>query len=257
MAKEKEKIVVSPLDIDGLLGNPKNRIARVGVELEGGWKNIPDGVQPETDTSVFKDPKTDQQRVPPGLVFAGEIPIGPFVPAAIGRAMKKYYPQVVDKTCGLHVHMSFESLVHYGWLIVPEFQETMSEYLFRWAKKEGFADDHHIWPRLKGQSTYCQKKFWPDAQISRKAAKGHNREEFGHRYTVVNYCGRQNTIEVRVLPMMDTVEQAIRGVKEVMKITNACLLKLAKKELKESGKLELGENTVVEEEWLEERLPVK
>jgi hypothetical protein len=251
--KEKEKVFL-PLDIESLYGHCRNRIARVGVELEGGWKDMTPGIAFENDTSVFKDAKTGTQKLPAGISYAGEIPVGPFVPAVIGKAITKYYPDKVDSTCGLHVHMSFESLLHYGWLMVPEYQETILEYLIRWAKKEGFPDDHHIWTRLKGQSTYCQKKFWPDEQV--KAKKDHDRERFGHRYTVVHYCGRQNTIEVRVLPMMTTPVQSIRAVKEVLRITNACLVKLASKELKESGRVELPVGEVVEE-WDEVKLSVK
>lgn len=239
-----------PLDISSILGVPKNRVARLGVELEGAWKTLPINTRLEQDTSVFKDPATDLQKAPAGHKV-GELPIGPFQPAAMGRGMKKYYPHKVDKTCGMHVHMSFESVWHYALLMVPEYQDTIIEYLTRWAKSENFGPSHHIYDRLGGKSPYCQKKFWPDEQIASK--KDHDQRRHGHRYTIVHYCGRQMTIEVRVLPMMDTVEQAIRGVREVVNITNACLVVLGrKKEQSERMHLEIADEYY--EAYIEEGL---
>lgn len=230
-----------PLNLDRILGDPKNRIARMSVELEGGWSKVPPDVTIDRDGSVFGD-------APPQGYRAGEIQIGPMEPGAIARSMKKYYPQLVDATCGMHIHMSFKTTRHYGWLMEPEFQETVIEYLTRWAKKEGFPPNHHIWERLSGKSRYCQKKYWPEEQLAVKA-KDHNQQRHGHRYTIVHYCGRLNTIEIRVLPMMDTVEQAIRAVDFIVDITNASLLKLSEKENKSkiNGKIELGNGWVCEE----------
>lgn len=239
-------MATKPLNLDNVLGNPRNRVARVGIELEGGWAKLPPDAALEHDGSVFRDPETGGQVTPTGVNRVGELPIGPFQPAAIPKAMKKYYPYKVDKTCGMHVHMSFESLLHYAWLMVPEYQETVVEYLGRWAKKEGFKDSHHIWARLDGKSVFCQKKFWPDMQVDTKL-KSHDQQRPGHRYTIVHYCGRQNTIEVRVLPMMETVEQAIRGVKAILDITNASLVVLAGKEERIRGKVELPVGEVEDE----------
>lgn len=235
---------IKPLDIDGILGKPKNRITRMGVELEGAWKSLPQGAVLEPDGSVFRGERPDGYR-------SGELPIGPMQPGAMPKFMKKYYPHKVDATCGMHVHMSFENLRHYMCLMVPEYQETIIEYLERWAKSEGFKEGHHIWARLAGKSVFCQKKFWPDLQVNFKG-KDHDQARPGHRYTIVHYCGRQLTIEIRVLPMMATVDQAIRGIQQVIDITNASLVLLGKEE-KIVGKLELPGGDVYEE-YLEERL---
>lgn len=247
------KKVVSPLDIDNLLGTTWNRIDRMGVELEGGWKALPDGIPPTRDTSVFKD----QGNKMPGY-HVGEIPIGPMLPAALSARMKKFYPDFVDHSCGMHVHMSFETLLFYQTLMSPEYQETVCEYLLRWAKKEEFPIDHCIWPRLRGESLYCQKKFWPDAQVNFKS-KDHDQKRHGHRYTVVNFVNRPPqtpTVEIRVLPMMKTVEQGIRGVEMILDITNACLYKMVKsKDGKFKGKLELPDGGAIEHD-IEEEIPL-
>jgi hypothetical protein len=252
MTKETGDVTVPPLDIDSLLGNTKNHIERVGVELEGAWKKVPAGVSLERDTSVFK---AQGNQVPGHQV--GEIPIPPVIPMGLGRLMKKYYPDLVDSSCGMHVHMSFETLWAYGTLMVPEYQETIIEYLKRWAEKEGFPAKHHIWPRLRGESVYCQKKFWPQLQADYKQ-KDHNQERKGHRYTIVNYVnrpGKQTTIEIRVLPMMLGVEQAMRAVDMVLDITNACLIKLGKRDGRFGDKIDMP-NGMVYEESFEEEVPL-
>ena len=106
---------VKPLNIDRLLGNCRNRVYRVGVELEGAWRVVPAGTHLEADGSVFRGNR------PPDCQ-AGELPIGPMQPAAMPKFMKKYYPHKVDATCGMHIHMSFENLLHYAWLEVEEYQ---------------------------------------------------------------------------------------------------------------------------------------
>lgn len=214
---------VKVLDIEAHLGKVRNRVALVGVELEGAWITLPDGVvQVEPDGSVFN------RRTPVGTKYCGELPVGPVPPTAIGALMMSHYPHKVNHTCGMHVHMSFNTLWHYQLLMIPEYQETMLHYLTLWAKtKKTFKEGHHIWGRLAGESPYCRKEFWPDLQSSTKR-KNHNMNVPGHRYTAVHYCGRQGTIEVRVLPMMPKVKLAIQAVQQVVDITNACLYVLGK-----------------------------
>ena len=241
----------NPLAIDDILGKPKNRVSRIGVELEGAWNFLPPGTRLEMDASVFRDPATETRKIPPGHL-AGELPIGPIQPGALPKFMRKYYPHKVDKSCGMHVHMSFESVWHYALLMTPDYQDTMIEYLGQWARAEGFSACHHIFERLDGNNTYCQRKFWPDQQVQ-YTKKDYDHNRFGHRYTIVHFCGRQMTVEVRVLPMMDTVEQAIRGVRRVVDITNACLVLLGrKKEQQQRMQLEIGNESY--EEWIEEGL---
>lgn len=241
-----------PLEIEALLGQPKNRVVRIGVELEGAWKSLPPGTNLEADGSVFKDPATGLKVVPPGHK-SGELPIGPIQCAALPKFLKKYYPHKTDKSCGMHVHMSFENSWHYALLMTPEYQDTMVEYLRRWAVNEGFPPEHYIFERLAGKSVFCQRKFWADDQV-RCMRKDHDQHRHGHRYTIIHYCGRQMTVEVRVLPMMENAAQALRAVRHVVDITNACLVVLGrKKEQSEKMQLEIAPNESYEE-YIEEGL---
>lgn len=238
-AKVKAKVV----NIDKWLGDnkPFNRVKALGIELEGGWKTLPPGARLEGDASVFHNAPQ------PGL-RQGELQLGPFLLADLNKYMKKYYPSKVDETCGLHVHMSFESPLHYGLLAdSPDYQETVLEYLYRWAKENHLPEKHCIWDRLSGKSVYCQKEFWPYAQMT-QARKDYDKARHGHRYTVIHYCHERNgTVECRVLPMMDNVDLGISAVRRLVDITNAYLYAADKHKVKEGGQVVLSDGAVYEE----------
>lgn len=215
------------LDLSKFLGKVKNRIDKLGVELEGAWNKIPVGSRLEHDGSVAPHKNTTDRENFPNV---GEIVSKPMAPAGVGAWIKKNYPGMVNDTCGLHVHMSFPDINFYSRLMEPEYQDTIIHYLTLWAKKEGLEDKHPIWPRLRGESEYCARKHWPDKQAQSKR-KIYDRRTEGNRYTIVNYCYQQHeTIEIRVLPMMKDAEQAIRAVQQVVNVTNACIVALTEKE---------------------------
>lgn len=230
------------LDLSSKLGKVRNRIDKVGIELEGGW-TLPHNpkIRFVNDGSVFHD--HGRLVPPPGLpgreigvsVYAGEAPSPPLEPSGINAWMAMAYPQHHNHTCGLHVHMSFANAKHYGLLTKIDYQDTLLHYLTQWAKHEEattpgtFPEDHHIWPRLAGLNDFCLAKFWPEKQIP-KSRKVYGREEVGHRYTAVNFCfGVHRTVEIRVLPMFNDVERAKRAVRATLDITNASLVLLAAK----------------------------
>ena len=230
---------VNPLNIDPYLGKVRNRIRFVGAELEGAWNKFPPLEKFEPDGSVFKaetyGSQVEWDRVKLKIAslkitHTGELPSTPMLPIQLKTWMIKNYPQYTDKTCGLHIHMSFEDLKYYKRLMVPEYPITLRVYLKKWAVAEGLPDSHLIWDRVNGLNPYCSSRFWPDKQVGKKKNYDHGD---GDRYTDVNYCWKQHkTIECRVLPMMETPELSYRGSKRILDITNACLVKLAQREKK-------------------------
>ena len=235
---------MSVIDISTQLARgPRSRVYRVGVELEGGWIKVPDGVQIIRDSSVHlvPPPMPDDIAIAPDRVrtiwakkhipqHVGELPSPPLEPQHIPTWLRTNYPPCHNETCGMHVHMSFRNALTYQRLMVEDFQDTMLEFLGRWATAN-LPADHHIWPRLRGDVEYCQKKFYADAQASMRN-KDYDHHRPGCRYTAIHYAySRIGTIECRVLPMMPTVDLAISAVKEVEKITTAFLVATAAREL--------------------------
>lgn len=232
-------IVTTPLNIDNLLGKVRNRVALVGVELEGAWRRFPEGERWDLDMSVFENPSPEVVAAIERLKITktGELVSEPMLPGQVGVWMKRCYPTYVNETCGLHVHMSFHKLKHYAYLMKPEYPATIREYLARWAIKMQFPPVHHIWNRLSGKNKFCHDAFWPDLQAG--CRKDHDHDRKGNRYTDINFAFTSHkTIECRLLPMMSNHEMATNAVHEVLKITSACLVKLGEREKKHNGFLE-------------------
>lgn len=228
MAKLQKEWV--PLDISAARGKSRNRIYRVGLELEGGWDKLPAGTRIVRDGSVA---------IPVPCNHVGEMPSGILDVSKDsatywGKWLKTNFPHHVNETCGMHVHASFKTAFAYNRLMTAKYPATIVEEFRRWSKKVGLPDNHPIWPRLDNKSRYCQHYFDADCQVDNRE-KDFNQERKGHRYTVINYCyGRYSTLECRLLPMMKDVELSTLAVQEFLDITNAFLVALPlKKEPKE------------------------
>lgn len=222
------------LNIDKYIGKAKDRINKVGVELEGGWKTAPNGRAPDRDGSVHLGPGDDPQKVLQ-IAHIGEIPLPALGMKEWPAAMKLYYPFLVNHTCGMHVHLSTKGEFAYQRLMVNRpfsFPATVVEYISRWAVKEKLPPHHPIWPRLKGENEFCQHVFQAEEQV-KTINKDFDHHRVGHRYSVIGYCwSRWKTLECRLLPMMDTPAQGIRAVQAVIDITNGFLAASKEKEQK-------------------------
>jgi hypothetical protein len=231
MAKE-EKIgqpLGPALPLESVLHKAPNRIYRVGIELEGGWTKLPTGCRGLAHDGSVSIPS--ESAVSPPLQL-GELPSGVLTLMEWAVWLKANYPQKVNQTCGMHVHLSPRTALCYSRLMDPSYPGTVVAYIRRWAEREGLPSDHSMWPRVKGKSIYCQHLYMADDQV-RNVTKDHNQGRQGHRYTVINYChGRYGTVECRLLPMMDSVEQATRLVQEFIDITNGFLRATRRKELR-------------------------
>lgn len=262
------------INIDNLLGKTRNRIYRVGVELEGGWLTLPEGVALEHDGSVrfgggpaaamtlqeqlFMQAQLDNgrrqgvrippQTVPNGPHHIGELPSPPLEIKDIEAWIKKFHPSHVNATCGMHVHASFKNAITYARMMDARLTSTTLHYMRLWAAKENLALDHPIWERLEGRSRFCQHAFYADKQ-AQTAVKSHRQEGEGHRYTVWNYCYSQHqTCECRLLPMFVDPAQGIRAVLEVVNIINAFLVRSAAREKKVNAEFAIHAGDEVKEE---------
>lgn len=237
---ENVKALPNPLDIDRLIGRVRNRIAKVGVEIEGGWRIFPQGEKYAPDASVFKNPSEELKNKLRILKIQtkGELPSRPMLPSHMTLWLKRVYPNYIDQSCGLHLHMSFKSLNNYERLMTLEYPLTVRVYLKKWANKEGLPDSHPIWDRLSGKNEFCNHMFFPTKQIACKQ-KDYDHFRQGNRYTDIAYrFGTHGTVECRVLPMFDNPELSGRALKHVIDITNAFLVKVARRGEKVEGILD-------------------
>jgi len=218
--------------IDRWMGRAKNRVKQVGIELEGAW------ISPAMGRAIVRDgsvvipsiPGPDGKPVPPPYV--GEIASPPLMatPTEIHAWVKKWYPVAVNETCGLHVHLSFGTLRYYHLLLCPDFTDAMFHYLHLWGEEQKLPKNHPLWARLSGTHVHCVKQFRGNEQ-ARVARKIYRDSPGACRYTAINYPYKlHSTVEVRLLPMMETHQQASKAIIQVMGITSAFLRSRVKKE---------------------------
>jgi hypothetical protein len=236
------------VNLDSKIGKVRNRIDRIGLELEGGWaKHLNPPNRIHHDGSVFDRGIRGVRQIvrPPDMpefAIAGEAVSPPLEPSGYPKWLGQCFPRWLDDTCGLHIHLSFTSIKYYEILAGrdEDYHDTMMHYLTLWAQKEEaetpgtFPKDHHIWSRLRGENQYCMGKVWATKQLMRTTKPpGRNAvaaNEVGHRYTAINFCfAIHKTLEIRVLPMFTTVDRSVRAVRHCIDITNACLVVMAEK----------------------------
>lgn len=249
---------VKPLDLSEVINKRiHNRIHRVGLELEGGWVTLPRGVRLVRDSSVMipESKPSERERELYNLINAnwaspveahnkeyeklyharinnnpqqqGELPSLPLEIKEWENWIRQSYPSHVNSTCGMHVHMSFRTIMAYQRTMAPEFVKTVLAEFQKWAEVKSLPTEHPLWGRLAGNSEYCQHLFFADDQ-AKWTRKEYEHHAAKHRYTVVNWCySRYGTVEVRLLPMMDTIDLAVDAIKHLMLVTNAFLVATA------------------------------
>ena len=155
-------------------------VDKVGVELEGGW---------DDERELEHDGSVDVQ-----ARYTGELPSPPCKPAALIPWMGANYPDAVNATCGMHVHVSLRCVSQYAKLMEYDFHEYLKRELLAWGKRAKIIKNHPFWSRLAGENHYCQDVHRPEAQFLQT-------DKYSSRYAMINYTwARYGTIEIRVLP---------------------------------------------------------
>lgn len=246
------------------MGVIKNRINAVGIELEGAWTRQVDQPIQRDGSVEFPDAPQQQQPSPArvqrmgelhsairrglgtaaerrimqqeyeilaGAAMAapnrtiGEIVLPPIAPDKFSEMVIKYYPDKVNATCGLHVHMSFPYRIYYHRLMTPAFTDTMVKSLQEWGEEEKLAKDHPLWGRVTDANhRHCAHAYLGDNQVSITKKDYNSRGTPYSRYTAINYpLSQHGTVECRLLPMMETAEQGVRAIQRVIDTTNGFL----------------------------------
>lgn len=183
-------------------------IAYAGVELEGAFHfEDEDERRFHEDGSVNYDLCCGDE-----CCFVGEVSSSPKDSlAAVRRFVRNFYPEHVDGSCGLHVHLSTFSPATYSLLTHRAYHDGLLSSLYAYGKEHSVPDE--FFERLGGQNAYCERCFNPDGQLYRDDS----------RYTAVNYAAYRchGTLELRVLPAFDYADDAYDVVEHVLTWTNS------------------------------------
>lgn len=188
-------------------------IDKVGIELEGAWKTTRRGINMTHDGSVcdFSGSVMDNCRL-------GEVVSDPFVYwSDLVAFMQEKYPDHINRTCGLHVHISTPTVGAYEALMNERYFKFLMKSLAYWGRKNKIIENHSFWRRISGSEYYCRGFFRPEEQVIQTG-------KASCRYTQVNYCyGLHRTMEVRVLPMFKQKNLAISAIYHILRMTQRYL----------------------------------
>lgn len=183
---------------------------KIGVELEGGWSG-------DYRRFLLASPLVDTKEDGSVNVEAdsvGEITLGPY--DRLGRALAmvtRCYPEKVDETCGLHVHLSFDRpTVHR--LTAPAFFTHFADFWKAWGTRHQIHRSSEFWSRLAGECEYCE----PMEFQSENAYYGHTTPFQSDRYSQVNFQAyrEHGTLECRLLPAFKYSRVAIKAIAGVI-----------------------------------------
>lgn len=174
------------------VGKDVRVVRAIGIELEGAWDDAPCNMK--DDSSVNSSLGASGGTV-------GECISRPFTKLSNALAwMTTNYPNRVDGSCGLHVHVSTLAAGYTGLLAEPAFNKFFLWRMMRWGKAAQVPATHAFWSRLAGNNRYCKAAFQPNEQL--------NTGNRGLRYTQINFCAykKYGTVEFRMLPMFEDKE---------------------------------------------------
>lgn len=181
-------------------------IDKVGIEIEGVWARAPHNFH--RDGSVHVDRDRNQYQ------YEGETSCNPPIrPDEAETFIKTNYPDLHNKTCGLHCHISLKDVNDYVRLMDRSFFDYFLEQFEIWGKAN-VPDFTLFWSRFKGENQYCTRSFQPEEQ-----ANGHT-----GKYTILNYAWRSyKTIECRMFPVFGDSEMAVKAIHEYFRIVDSYL----------------------------------
>jgi hypothetical protein len=211
----------------------KDAIDLVGVELEGGWTELPPHISSWHDLGKDGSVETSEDDLPSTSraynrddddepeIRDGELRSAPMKADKICGWVARNLPQAVNSTCGFHVHMSLVTDYHYSLLMSREFYNALKAHFNKWGKQYGIPKSHPFWDRLNGSNDFCEGAYYhnPDEQ-----AQVDDHEDC--RYYTINYCLNQHgTVEFRFLPMWNKKDKkiAIAALSELIEFVRSWL----------------------------------
>jgi len=124
------------------------------------------------------------------------------------------YPNEVNSTCGLHVHMSFKNdKKDYAILATKEFYDFFLSEIQTWADNRKINKGSRFYKRLEGVQ-YSKREFLAENQLNPNS-------DYSDRYAHLNFCyNKHRTLEIRCGTMFDNKEISVEYVHAVIDIVN-------------------------------------
>ena len=171
---------------------PKSKMRKLayikgfGFEIEGGWTR-----ERRQKYETERIMKSDGSVNVPAPYVQGEINSPVYKDMQMAwEFIKDYYPDVVNESCGLHVHISVKNS-DYVRLMEKKFHEEFHKWMEWMLKNHKDRIPKEFKNRKEGKNRYCKDEFMPEKQVIGA----------GDRYTQLNYCHKQHaTMENRMLP---------------------------------------------------------
>ena len=235
-----------------ILLTPQCKIVKIGIELEGGWYEMPsnehEAIDPLHSYTWHRDTSVesldmgscgdcdycndgDSEECRNGSGHAGEIISFPMYIDDVfdlsGEPLwhlwtKRYYPEEHNYDCGGHFHVSFDNIQAFEFLCTVEFFEHFQRELYRWGVR-AHIKNKDFWDRLRGDNSMCKTTFRGVEQLYTV-----NDNYPDCRYSILNFqYNKHGTLEFRILPMFDDPKLYIKAVQVCMDITQKYLDKMA------------------------------
>ena len=192
------------------------KIDKVGIELEGLWIDPPSHINVYGDGSVYFNDR-DEDQDSDNNVQIGEINCKPLELHEAIRFIDTSYPDDMNKSCGYHIHLSFKDELAYAQLMEKKFYDYFLTKMEEFGHENKINADSQFWARLRGENTFCKKRF-----LALKQVKLKYKDE--DRYAHLNYCYNlrsrdpntgiekpRKTLECRLFPVFHKKDLAIKG----------------------------------------------
>ena len=220
LKKLKQKYNGCTIMSDGVIVKQLDGVGLAGVEIEGGWLVPPHGMYHDGSVSNNVTPQCphDGDYDCGCRPAKGEIHSEPISQEALEKWVDNNYPDKMDSSCGIHVHISTNgNHLSYGKLMSKKFWNYYLKRYQEWGITNSINEGSRFWNRLNGNCYYAKKRFNPLRQY-----KARYREQ--SRYSFLNYCySMHGTLESRLLPTFNEPRIAKSAIIEFIDIVNSYL----------------------------------
>ncbi len=188
-------------------------INAIGVELEGGWKGatpLPSGRYSYAGYKLITDISVNGMN---DMDWGGEINSPKlYSEGGLKDFLSKAYPQRVNSSCGMHVHVSFNKHSYYLSLMRSSFHSAMMRRLKLLLKNiEDPEDQSRLQQRVYGKQRFCGGQYSNLNTIKQYNSTG------GQKYSMINYCQKKfDTIEFRGLCMFNKWETSLFAIQDLL-----------------------------------------